>query len=380
MGLSGRKTRISNEAGKQSVDQISRLKVPDSDVWHDVDMVGRFLFAGLLGLYALSGIYLIRGNEQGVIRRFGRLDPRLRSGGLHYDWPWPFARVDRVNRSEARTVAIGFGTASGRDSARAPEKKTASGPDTERSRDPLRTQRQPEYLTGDKNILHVQVQLQFTIADPAAWLLTHRDIDRLLARRAETLLVDRVAECGVDYVHPVGLTALQHGLLMDLRSDPLVTEAGIVVEDIAIPQISPPIEVKAAFLDVSTARAERDELIARETAAGDRRLSEARARSQAILDSARSQATAEVESSRARSNALDQLLKAVTAIEPSPGDPDSKRQRELVMNRLFTEFIESTFPRLKRVTFVAPGSSTDLLLPGVSQKAEPAPPEPSATQ
>jgi len=337
-------------------------------------MAGRFLIAGLLALYALSGLYLIRGNEQGVVRRFGRLDPRLRSGGLHYDWPWPFARVDRVNRSEARTVAIGFGTAARRAAVQAAE-TTPREPGNEKTRDPLRPQRQPEYLTGDKNILHVQVQLQFTIADPAAWLLTHREIDRLLARRAESLLVDRIAECGVDYVHPVGLTALQHGLLQSLRSDPLVTEAGIVVEDIAIPQISPPVEVKAAFLDVSTARAERDELIARETAAGDRRLSEARARSQALLDSARSQATAGVEASRARSNSLDQLLKAVTAIEPSPGDPDSRRQRELVMNRLFTEFIEATFPRLKRVTFVAPGSSTDLLLPGVSTKVDPVPPE-----
>lgn len=326
-------------------------------------MMGRLLAAALIVIYLGSGIYLIRGNEQGVVRRFGRLDPIPRAGGLHYDWPWPFASVDRVNRSEARTIGIGIGTRTGPSSTRpvVPTESTAGVA----NRDPLRAPRQPEYLTGDKNILHVQVQLQYTIADPAAWLFRNSEIERILERRVESLLVDRIAECGVDYVHPVGLPELQQDLLVELRRDPLVLESGVMVEDVSIPQVSPPVEVKASFLDVSTARAERDQVIARETAVGERRVSDAQAQSRQTVDLARSFATAALQSAKARSESLSQLLIAVRSVPPGTDEHGAAQQRERVMQRLFIEFLEVTFPRLKRITFVAPGSSTDLLMPGI---------------
>jgi membrane protease subunit HflK len=338
-------------------------------------MFARLFLASLFVGYVCSGVYLIRGNEQGVVRRFGRLDPQPRAGGLHFDWPWPFARVDRVNRSEARTIGVGFGSKSDPTASRtvpmqpvATQPAVAPGktPDANVGRDPLRPARQPEYLTGDKNILHVQVQVQFTITDPAAWLFRNLETERLLERRVESLLVDRIAECGVDYVHPVGLPALQRDLLAQLRTDPLVTSSGIAVEDVSIPQISPPIEVKAAFLDVSSARAEREETIAREAAAGERRVSAAQAQSQTNLDAARSQATTGIQSAMARSESLSRLLDSIGSADPATTGPEQVRQRELVMNRLFLEFLEVTFPKLKRVAFVAPGTSTDLLLPGLT--------------
>ena len=62
--------------------------------------------------YLLTGFYIIRGNEKGVVQRFGkvRMSPLatvdLIDSGLHYDLPWPFSTVNRFNLYEVRTLTI----------------------------------------------------------------------------------------------------------------------------------------------------------------------------------------------------------------------------------------------------------------------------------
>src|SRR5262249_39155523 len=68
----------------------------------------RIAIVGLLAAYFTSGFYVVRGNEQVVLRRFGRAVPVLVAGGLHYDLPWPFTAVHRINVHELRTLVIGI--------------------------------------------------------------------------------------------------------------------------------------------------------------------------------------------------------------------------------------------------------------------------------
>ena len=67
--------------------------------------------AALLALYLASGFYVVRGNEQALVRRFGKADQALVTGGLHFDLPWPLARIERVNVHELRTLSIGVAAA-----------------------------------------------------------------------------------------------------------------------------------------------------------------------------------------------------------------------------------------------------------------------------
>ena len=54
----------------------------------------------LLLVWLVSGFYIVRGNEQAVIRRFGQLDRNpgggvaVRSSGLRWDLPWPLTRTE----------------------------------------------------------------------------------------------------------------------------------------------------------------------------------------------------------------------------------------------------------------------------------------------
>ena len=65
----------------------------------------------LLVLWLLSGIYIVRPDEQGVVRRFGKA-VRITEPGPHYRIPWPIEKVDKPKVTQVRRIEIGFETIS----------------------------------------------------------------------------------------------------------------------------------------------------------------------------------------------------------------------------------------------------------------------------
>lgn len=327
--------------------------------------------AGLL--YAASGLYLVRGDESAVLRRFGRYSPPLRQGGLHYDLPWPFARVDRVPRQAVRTLTLGLPADSG-----AARLGSGSGAGTGEARlaDPLMfgIDRQAEYLTGDKNILNLQLTVQYVVEAPDRWLFDAIAPEVALKRLAEAELTSLAAECGVDFVQLSGLAEFQRTVLERLRRAAAARDWGVSIEDAAIGHATPPVEVKAAFLDVSNARAERDQTISKERARGESQVAQSRSSAAALLDRAASERQSRVEMARAEESRLRALLDELQAV-PSPAghapsvatvplpSAELAARRQRLMRRMFVEFVEAKFPTLGRVLFLDPGQATDLVLP-----------------
>ena len=108
--------------------------------------------------YPLSGIYVVRVNETGVLKRFGRIVNDRVAPGLHYRIPWPVDRIMRVATRDIHRFQSGFGAD--------PQKVV----DLEREYGPLdRAQLGsfivPYCITGDKNIIHVKVIAQYRIDD-----------------------------------------------------------------------------------------------------------------------------------------------------------------------------------------------------------------------
>src|SRR5262245_17595681 len=101
----------------------------------------------LAALYFATGFYVVRGNEQALVRRFGRARLPVAASGLHLDLPWPWTRIDRLNVHQVQNLSIGVS---------ATEPVETSGFLQETYID-----RQGEFLTGDKNILNLAVSVQY---------------------------------------------------------------------------------------------------------------------------------------------------------------------------------------------------------------------------
>jgi membrane protease subunit HflK len=314
--------------------------------------------AALAALYLASGVYLVRGNEVALVRRCGKADRSLVAGGLHVHLPWPFVRIDRVNIHELRTITIGIAAA---------EAFPGAGFLQEANLD-----RQGEFLTGDKNILNVQVNVQFWISNPHDYFFGCRSPETGLRLMAESLITETIAQSSVDYVHPLGLNELQALLTAAARRQVKKQPWGIDVDSITIAGVLPPVEVKAAFLDVSNARAERDRIISQENSRAEQRLAAAEAVVRQTLDRAESERMTRVESAR---GAADRFLRVIsqfqTEAESAGQSPDDVRRT--TMRRLLANALDELLPKLGGKVLFDPAKPVDLTIfppPGERRQTE----------
>lgn len=313
--------------------------------------------AALAALYLASGLFIVRGNEHALVKRFGRADRALVAGGLHLDLPWPFVRIERVNVHELRTITIGIA---------AGEAFPGAG-----FLQDLNLDRQGEFLTGDKNVLNVQVAVHYMISDPHRYFFECQSPDVRLRLLAESMVTEKIAQSSVDYVHPLGLNELQVLLTQAVRQAIEKEPWGIAVDNVTIAGVLPPVEVKAAFLDVSNARAERDRVISQEESRREKMLEASRAAVQQIRDRAEAERQAKVESAR---GSADRFLRVVAQfqIEAETGGQTAGQVRRATMRRLLAGALDELLPRLAGKVLLDATKPVDLtIFPEPQRQIEP---------
>ena len=106
----------------------------------------------LLGACFASGFYVVGPDQRAVVRRFGAVADQV-GPGMHYRVPWPIDQVDIVKTTSIMKVGVGFVLPSG-------DGEMPPG---------------PELLTGDTNIVNVNLILQYVIRDPSEFLFQIKD-------------------------------------------------------------------------------------------------------------------------------------------------------------------------------------------------------------
>ncbi|HUG92347.1 MAG TPA: protease modulator HflK [Planctomycetaceae bacterium] len=314
----------------------------------------RFALLGMLLLgWLATGFYVVRGNEQAVVRRCGRLVttgegvPRLVTSGLHYELPWPLSQVDRVNVNEVRTLSIG-------------EVDFEDGGDFLQTVDPLV---RSQFLTGDKNILNLQVTVQYQVSGPdvADYLFAAENAEDHLRHVVEAAAADLVSRSGVDFVHPLGLGRLRALLTERVRALADEQRLGIVVDDVTISAVSPPIQVKAHFLDVSNARADKDKYVQAALTSAEQEREAARAREREILDAAFIERQQQVESARGQADRFRQIV-AEFRRDAESGHQTYAAARLMAMRRLYLETMEEVLANVAGKVFLDSGKPVDLTI------------------
>ena len=316
----------------------------------------------VLTVYLASGFYVVRGNEQAVVRRFGRADRALVASGLHFDLPWPFARIERVNRHELRTLTVGIATADMLEEAGFLRN--------------INLDRQGEFLTGDKNIINIQASVHYAIASPHDYFFGCQSPETGLKLLAESLVAEKVAQSGIDFIHPLGLKELQSLLTTSLREAAESRKWGVAVDSVTLAGL-PPVEVKAAFLEVSNARAGKDRLINQEQSRAERLLAASQASAQQTLDRAAAERLARIESARGSADRFVRLIDQFQS-EAETGKQTVADVRRATMQRVFAAALDELLPRLSRKVVLDPARPVDLtIFPNADERPKAAGPRPA---
>ncbi len=297
--------------------------------------------AGILAAaWLLSGLVVLRTSQQGVVLRFGVPRPIPLGPGIHW-LPWGIDRLVKVEVTRTETVPIGFRTAEG---GRAVSLPADEG----------------EWLTGDTNILAVQLAVQYRVTRPVVWVVNGRDTPELVRRAAESVVTDEMGKLPVDEA----LTGGRLTLLEEVRrgTQDLLDEwdSGVGVVSVALRSVDPPPPVLAAFQDVQNAKSDRERFVNEAESYANDTLPRARGEAEALVSAAVSGRQRRVEEARGDA-ARFEALRREASLAPGP-----------LRARLYLETLEKVLPRMRvyvvdegtRLRLVRPEAASAIAVPG----------------
>jgi membrane protease subunit HflK len=212
-------------------DQLARFLRSPRLLW--------ILVIGVVILWLLSGIYMVGPGERGIVLTFGKYTSQSEPG-LHYRFPAPIQSNYVVDVARVRTAEIGY-RSEGNDQRVMLE--------------------EAQMLTGDENMVVVQLFIQYLVSDPVLFLFHVRDAETVLKSSAEIALRSTVGQNTIDFTMTEGrveaqaqVKTLLQNLLDQYQTGLLVTEARLLAVD-------PPAEVRDAFHDVVRAFEDRERLV-----------------------------------------------------------------------------------------------------------------------
>jgi len=198
----------------------------------------------ILFLYILSGVYTVQPGEVAVVRLLGKIKNQAVTEGIHYRAPWPFGRYDRVNIAEVRRETIGL------------EKVEPDHP--AHFEGPSKIQ----VLTGDTNIIDYVVVVQYRVKDPTNYLFTTSAAPYQIVRDAVRASVTKESSSfSVDDILTTKRQIIPTEIKADLQATLDSYSSGILVVSVNFQKSYPPDEVADAFLDVQSAKEDKERMI-----------------------------------------------------------------------------------------------------------------------
>lgn len=195
---------------------------------------------GLIVLFWLStSVYMVGPGERGVVLTFGRVTAQTEPG-LQFRLPTPFQSHQLVDVARVRRAEIGFRM----------EGEQVS-PVSEEAL----------MLTGDENMVEVQLFVQYLVRDPVAFLFNVREPEETLHASAEVALRAAVGQNTIDFTMTEGRVQVQDQVRAQLQSLLDLYDTGLLVTEARLLVVDPPAEVREAFHDVVRAWEDRERLV-----------------------------------------------------------------------------------------------------------------------
>ncbi|MDR0826863.1 MAG: FtsH protease activity modulator HflK [Desulfovibrio sp.] len=197
-----------------------------------------------LVVWLLSGIFIVKPGEVGVITRFGEYSREV-GDGPHYHLPVPLEAAEIVIAEPLRTVVIGQTLDAGR---------TYKGA-------AVKSSEESSMFTGDENIVHMRFNVQYNISRPREFLFNVRDPETTIKIAAEAAMREVVGRSQIDSILTAGRSEIQVQARHVLENILSPYNMGVRIHTVQLLDVQPPPEVDHAFKDVASAREDRVRII-----------------------------------------------------------------------------------------------------------------------
>jgi len=204
------------------------------------------LGAAIVALWLASGFYRVQPDEQGVVLQFGAF-VRTTGPGLNYHIPWPIESVlrpavTRINRTEIgyRSGAVERGTGTARDQRELLEESLM--------------------LTGDENIVDINVAVFWRVKDAGAYLFNIRSPQTVIKSVAESVMREVIARTPIQLALAERRAQIESDVHNGTQTILDQYRAGVEITQVQLQKVDPPAEVVDSFRDVQRAQTDLDRM------------------------------------------------------------------------------------------------------------------------
>ena len=272
------------------------------------------IFLVITVIWGASGFFQVStvGGEVAVLKLFGKYSGD-RGTGLHWFWPSPIGTKTIVRKDERRLLELGF-----------------------RGTSPVLAE--SLMITGDENIVDVQLLVQYNIKNPREFLFNVVDPDGVTLRdTTETALRQVVGSRLIDDVLTDQKEAVQQDT-KDLIQSLLDTYGtGIRITEVKLQNVNPPAEVRDAFDDVVRAKEDKERVVNLSDAYKEQILPTAKGQAAKLRESAEATRIERVNLAKGQAQRFTAILS------------EYRESKEVTRQRLYLEAMELILPDITKV-------------------------------
>lgn len=280
---------------------------------------GWIILAILVVIWIASGIYIVSPDEAGVVKRFGKY-VYMTKPGPHFHIPYPVETVLKPKVTEVKRIEIGFRTVD-------------PGPPA-RYRD---VPKESLMLTGDENIVDMNLIVQYKVKDPVHYLFNVYNISKTVKDAAEAAIREVVGKNNIDEILTTGKYQVQQDTKKLLQGILDRYKAGIMVVAVQLQDVHPPAQVMQAFKDVASAKEDKIKFINEAQGYQNDIIPKAKGQAEKILNEAQAYLKSKVARAQGDASRFLQVYKQY------------KSAKDITRKRMYIETMEKVLPHTKKI-------------------------------
>lgn len=314
---------------------------------NNFDIKIRWILLAALVLWLVSGFYQIEPNEQGVVLQFGKYKETTESG-LRYRLPYPIETVEKVSVTQERSFTLGTSSSSNSKYSNASNSNRYMLSNSASTTYDNFTE--SHMLTGDENIVDINLTVVWNVKDPKDYLFSVRDPEQTVYVAAQSILREIVGQSKMQAIITADRGKLEDDVKRELQSLLDEFHSGINIVRVKMQKADPPAQVVEAFNEVQRAKADMEKFQNQAQAYRNQVIPEARGEAAQIVNNAEAYKQSVINKANGE---MDRYLSVYSAY---------KQGKEVTAKKMYLETMEEVLGSA-RTTIIDPSAKGSNILP-----------------
>jgi membrane protease subunit HflK len=287
------------------------------------------LFLGLVAVWLLTGFYTVRPDEVGVNMLFGRYTGK--SGeGLRYNLPYPIGQVVKPRVGFVNRTEIGYRSGQGRNRDIAEESLM---------------------LTGDENIIDIDFEVQWQIDAIRAqdYVFNLQNPEGTIKSVAESAMREVMGRRNIQAVLTTEQSSVAQEVQQIMQNTLNAYAAGVAIRLVQLVAVSPPSQVRDAFIDVNAAQQDAVRVQNEAETFASRVVPEARGEASRTVQQAEAYREQSVADATGQASRFSQVYE------------EYRKSPEIIRERIFIETMERVLGGMDKIIIDQNGAGQNVL-------------------